>query len=76
MKPDRFEYLPDSIGVKHEDDALLNTAIANLLRREHRAVVRLVKKRLKELACDDYPGQSMYELEQLLAALAKRRGTR
>ena len=43
MKPDRFEYMPDTVGITHEDDCHLHKAVVGLLRRQHRAYVKMVK---------------------------------
>ena len=44
MKPDRFEYMPDTVGITHEDDCHLHKAVVGLLRRQHRAYVRMVQQ--------------------------------
>ena len=45
MKPDRFNALAEQV-IKHEDDCFAHLAVAALLRKQHRAIVRLVKAEL------------------------------
>ena len=70
MKPDRFEFVPDRAGIKQEDDAYLHKAIVGLLRRNHQAYVRIVKRRKVNLG-------RFIDKDLLLDALARyRKGTR
>ena len=78
-KPDVFESMPDTVGITHEDDCHLHKAVVSLLRRQHRAYVRMVKARWDGMAVDDaWDKGYTTACNDILAALtryAKGKGT-
>lgn len=68
-KPDRFESMPDTVGIAHEDDCHLHNAVVSLLRRQHRAYVRLVRKQACS-GCLEHMGCNRI-LDAILAAFTR-----
>lgn len=79
MKPDRFNALAEQV-IKHEDDCFAHLAVAALLRKQHRAIVRLVKaieqdvRKVKKIVGNgDVHAQGMLDgVQCVLAALDRR----
>ena len=60
--------------MRHEDDALLHAAIIALLRKEHAAVKRMVKRMAKDCKYPPIMARSWYReaCNNILAALDRR----